>query len=75
MAYCGGSIVHMYYVRLINDRYDIYVSRLELEIKLTLIYTMYVQFFERYFKTCPLAKALKFENLTIKTGQALKFEI
>ena len=48
MAYCGRSIVHMYYVRLINDRYDIYVSRLELEIKLTLIYTMYVQFFERY---------------------------
>ena len=48
MAYCGGSIVHMYYVRLINDRYDIYVSRLELEIKLILVYTMYVQFFERY---------------------------
>ena len=27
---------------------DIYVSRLELEIKFTLVYTMYVQFFERY---------------------------
>jgi hypothetical protein len=27
------------------------------------------------FKTCPVAKSLKFENLTIKTGQALKFEI
>jgi len=27
------------------------------------------------FKTCPVAKALKFENLTIETAQALKFEI